>query len=289
MKFMPPVFALSAILVASICMAPAAFGQQAPITVMTDKESYYNDYAIVVTGNVTDLLPTQLSLWINAPRTGNVIFVDQIPVAPDKTFSTTVCAGGPFWKTNGIYTLTVQYGYDTHKASTTFEYGRYFTTPPMIDPYQFASVEITGAEVHSIVPVVETNTLLVNLVAYEKSSLQQEPKPCNGGDARSKIITETDEGSLTIAIPRSTADATLHDGSDDQYFVLVDGEEREFQEVVTDNHRTLTIEFDAGTEQIEIIGTWVIPEFGAIAAMVLTVAIVSVIVVSSRSRLSATT
>ena len=290
MKFIPPVFALSVILAASICMAPAALGQQAPITVMTDKESYYNDYAIVVTGNVTDLLPTQLSLWINAPRTDNVIFVDQIPVAPDKTFSTTVCAGGPFWKTNGIYTLTVQYGYDTHKASTTFEYGRYVTTPPMIYPSkQFASVEITGAEVHSIVPVVETNTLLVNLVAYEKSPLQQEPKPCNGGDARSKIITETDEGSLTIAIPRSTADATLHDGSDGQYFVLVDGEEREFQEVVTDDHRTLTIEFDAGTEQIEIIGTWVVPEFGAIAAMVLAVAIVSVIVVSSRSRLSVAT
>ena len=292
MKFIPPVFALSTILVASICMAPAALGQQAPITVMTDKESYYNDYAIVVTGNVTDLLPTQLSLWINAPRTGNVIFVDQIPVAPDKTFSTTVCAGGSFWKTNGIYTLTVQYGYDTHKASTTFEYEwyNYYTTPPTIRQYeQFASVEITGAEVHSIVPVVETNTLLVNLVAYEKSPLQQEPKPCNGGDTRSKIITETDEGSLTIVIPRSIADATLHDGSDDQYFVLVDGEEREFQEVVTDDHRTLTIEFDAGAEQIEIIGTWVIPEFGTIAAMVLAVAIVSVIVVSSRSRLSIAT
>ena len=81
----------------------------------------------------------------------------------------------------------------------------------------------------------------------------------------------------------------MRDGSDGQYFVLVDGEEREFQEVVTDDSRILTIEFDAGTEQIEIIGTWVIPEFGAIAAMVLAVAIVSVIVVSSRSRLSIAT
>ena len=292
MKFIPPVFALSAILAASICMAPAAFGQQAPIAVMTDKESYYDEDAIVVTGNVIDLLPTQMSLWINAPRTGNVIFVDQIPVAPDKTFSTTVCTGGLFWKTNGIYTLTVQYGYDTHKASTTFEYERYryATTPPSeIELHELVPFEITGAVVRSIVPVVETNTLLVNLVAYEKSPIQQEPKPCNGGDTRSKIITETDEGSLTIGIPRWLADATLHDGSDDQYFVLVDGEEREFQEVVTDDHRTLTIEFDAGTKQIEIIGTWVIPEFGTIAVMVLAVAIVSVIVVSSRSRLSVAT
>ena len=320
MKSMLPAFALPVILAASICMAPAAFGQQTPITVMADKESYRNHDAIVVTGNVTDLLPTQLSLWINAPNTGNIVYVDQISVAPDKTFGTTVCAGGPLWGAGGTYTMTVQYGYDAHRASTTFEYGwviyeyGLFTTPPQppgydgivsfeitgadvnsIVPPDVASTraevlwKITGADVHSIVPAVETDSLLVNLVAYDETFLQQEQGPCNSGDARQKIPTETDDGSLTIHIPRSIADATLDDGSDDQYFVLVDGEEREFQEVTTEDFRILTIEFEAGTEQIEIIGTWVIPEFGAITAMVLAVAIVSVIAVSSRSRLSVVT
>ena len=297
MKSMPSVFALSVILAASICMAPAAFGQQAPIAVMTDKESYLNHDAIVVTGNVTDLLPTQLSLWINAPNTGNIIYVDQISVAPDKTFGTTVCAGGPLWwksGTSGTYTLTVQYGHDSHRASTTFEYKRvmvlHATSLASTPWYEgLISFVITGADVHSIVPAVEADSLLVNLIAYDETSLQQEQGPCNSGDVRQKIPTETDDGSLTIDISRSIADATLDDGSDDQYFVLVDGEEREFQEVVTEDSRILTIEFEAGTKQIEIIGTWVIPEFGAIAAMVLAVAIASVIVVSSRSRLSAVT
>ena len=290
MKSILPVFALSAILAASICMAPAAFGQQAPITVMTDKESYHNNDAIIVTGNVTDLLPTQLSLWINAPNTGNIVYVDQISVAPDKTFGTTVCAGGPLWGAGGTYTMTVQYGHDTHRSSTTFEYGRYFTAPAYLPWYDgIVSFEITGADVHNIVLAVDANSLLVNLIAYDETFLQQEQGPCNSGDARQKIPTKTDDGSLTIDIPRSIADATLDDGSDDQYLVLVDGEEREFQEVVTEDSRILTIEFEAGTEQIEIIGTWVIPEFGAIAVMVLVVAIVSVIVVSSRSRLSVVT
>ena len=52
------------------------------------------------------------------------------------------------------------------------------------------------------------------------------------------------------------------------------------------NTNEVTVMFPAGTEQIEIIGTFVIPEFGAIAAMILAVAIISIIVVSARSRLS---
>ncbi|NWJ28356.1 PEFG-CTERM sorting domain-containing protein, partial [Marine Group I thaumarchaeote] len=48
---------------------------------------------------------------------------------------------------------------------------------------------------------------------------------------------------------------------------------------------TVTVMFPAGTEEIEIIGTYVIPEFGTIAAMILAVAIISIIVISSKSRL----
>jgi predicted secreted protein with PEFG-CTERM motif len=44
--------------------------------------------------------------------------------------------------------------------------------------------------------------------------------------------------------------------------------------------------FPAGAETIEIIGTYVIPEFGTIAAMILAVAIISIIAISAKSRLS---
>ncbi|MDX1595375.1 MAG: PEFG-CTERM sorting domain-containing protein, partial [Nitrosopumilaceae archaeon] len=50
--------------------------------------------------------------------------------------------------------------------------------------------------------------------------------------------------------------------------------------------RTLTISFYAGAEQIEIIGTMVVPEFGTIAALILAVAIISIVAVSAKSRLS---
>jgi predicted secreted protein with PEFG-CTERM motif len=49
---------------------------------------------------------------------------------------------------------------------------------------------------------------------------------------------------------------------------------------------TLTIPCLAGTEKIEIHGSWAIPEFGVIAVMILAVAIISIIVVTAKTKLS---
>ena len=76
------------------------------------------------------------------------------------------------------------------------------------------------------------------------------------------------------------------DGEDDDFFVLIDGEEVDFEETTSSTDRILTIAFPAGAEEIEIIGTFVVPEFGTIAAMILAVAIISIIAISAKSRLS---
>jgi predicted secreted protein with PEFG-CTERM motif len=74
-------------------------------------------------------------------------------------------------------------------------------------------------------------------------------------------------------------------GDDDDFFVLVDAEEMDFDETKTSTERTLVIPFFDGTEEIEIIGTFVIPEFDTIAAMILSVAIISIIAVTAKTRL----
>jgi len=48
--------------------------------------------------------------------------------------------------------------------------------------------------------------------------------------------------------------------------------------------RTLHIEYDAGNEKIEIVGSHVVPEFGTIAMIILAVAIVSIIVITAKTR-----
>ena len=102
------------------------------------------------------------------------------------------------------------------------------------------------------------------------------------------LIVEIDsdsDGSITITLPRDVIDATFND-ADDDLFVIVDGEEVDYDETTTSTDRTLTIVFPAGTEEIEIIGTFVVPEFGTVAVMILAVAIISIVAISAKSRLS---
>ena len=73
---------------------------------------------------------------------------------------------------------------------------------------------------------------------------------------------------------------------DTEFVVLADGIPAKLTELQTNpTNRIISIDFENGTSQIEIIGTQVIPEFGTIAMIVLAVAIVSIIAVSTKSRL----
>jgi predicted secreted protein with PEFG-CTERM motif len=47
---------------------------------------------------------------------------------------------------------------------------------------------------------------------------------------------------------------------------------------------TLHIDYVAGTEKIEIVGSHVVPEFGTIAMIVLAVAIISIIAITAKTR-----
>jgi len=274
MKTHLSVFALSAILIASIGMAPA-FGQiQDSIVVTTDKASYSEGETIVITGEVKDLYSgTPVSVMVIAPN-GNIVTIAQVTVGADKKFSTQVTAGGALMKAEGSYTVSVTYGTQNRTAETSFEFGGSTVTPPsggdesmvtdttvsVQGSSDLIGYEITGGKLLGIMPDVDANSLIIRIEA-------------------------TDDGSITLTIPRSVLDATIN-GEDDDFFVLIDGEEVDFDETTTSTDRTLTIEFPAGAEEIEIIGTFVVPEFGTIAAMILAVAIISIIAISAKSRLS---
>ncbi len=274
MKTHLSVFALSAILIASIGMAPA-FGQiQDSIVVTTDKASYSEGETIVITGEVKDLYSgTPVSIVVTAPN-GNIVTIAQVTIGADKKFSTEVTAGGALMKAEGTYNVKVTYGTANRTAETSFEFGGSTITPPsggdvskvtdttvsVQGSSDLIGYEITGGKLLGIMPDVDANSLIIRIEA-------------------------TDDGSITLTIPRSVLDATIN-GEDDDFFVLIDGEEVDFDETTTSTDRTLTIAFPAGAEEIEIIGTFVVPEFGTIAAMILAVAIISIIAISAKSRLS---
>ena len=97
-------------------------------------------------------------------------------------------------------------------------------------------------------------------------------------DAASLVIemTSTDDGELFVAL-----DETYIGSDDGTFFIIVGGEESiDYEQAGND----LFISFPAGTESIEIIGSYAVPEFGTIAMIVLAVAIVSIIAITAKTR-----
>jgi len=72
------------------------------------------------------------------------------------------------------------------------------------------------------------------------------------------LIFETEvnsnEGDVAITFQRDFFDAKIG-YSDDDFFILSDGDEIEFEEIKDDTSRTLSFSLSAGTEEVEIIGT----------------------------------
>ena len=109
---------------------------------------------------------------------------------------------------------------------------------------------VTGAMVTGAMVNLDNNSILFNLV-------------------------DADNGILTVSPSTETQDGI--------FMVLVDGEEA--NDVII-NGNDVTVNFPAGTDTIEIIGTYVIPEFGTVAMMILIISIVSIIAITGKSRLS---
>ena len=290
MKTLLMIFTLFGILIMSVGTT-TAFGQNESIILNIDKTSYLEGETISISGEIKNMIASnQISLIIQSPN-GNLVALDQMTVGSDKQFSTEIKLGGKLMKQEGTYTIKVQYG--EQSITTSFEFGGVIDMPEnaLEETIVEDTVEDIVMEDPAIVDSIVTATTLTiqdstDLILYEITN-GKITNVIPDLDAVSLLIDieAIDDGSITLTIPRSVLDATIND-NDDEFFVLVDGEEVDFEEITTSTDRTLTIEFLAGSEQIEIIGTFVIPEFGTIAAMILAVAIISIIAISAKSRLS---
>ena len=301
------IFTLFGILITSIAVSPT-FGENESIVVSTDKSAYSENDVISIYGEIKYIaLGDQISLIVQAPN-GNIVQLDQMTVESDKKFNTEINPNGPYWKTPGMYKITITQN-ENNQATAYFEFTG--ITSPSVNEEVVAEegaveesevvaeegaveviVEVIAEESEEVVitdSIITATSITIqdstDLISYEITN----GKVINSIpdlDAVSLLlyIESTDDGSITLTIPRSVLDATIN-SEDDQFFVLVDGEEVDFEEILTSTERTLTINFLAGSEEIEIIGTFVVPEFGTIAAMILAVAIISIVAISAKSRL----
>ena len=236
-----------------------------PISVWTDKVNYEHDDIIMVTGQVANVASGfPVTVTVVSPL-NSIVTVDQLTVADDGSFETTINTAGGMWKYDGTYTIKVNYG-SAEKSNS-------------------AKVELTGGVAYT--PTYSTPTADKQCSVNEiTASGQCVPFSISGGIVTSATlntndnsiiinINANDDGTLTVTPSNSVQNGI--------FMVLVDGEEWDDVEIVANK---VTVMFPAGAEQVEIIGTFVIPEFGTIAAMILAVAIISIVAISSKSRLS---
>jgi predicted secreted protein with PEFG-CTERM motif len=246
-------------------MASEALKSAIPVSVWTEKTDYGHSDMIMVEGQVANTSGFPITLTVISPL-NSIIAIDQINVSEDGTFKTTLNTAGAMWKYDGTYTIKVNYG--TAEKSNS------------------AKIQLSGGVAYS--PNYQKPTLPGKQCSVNELSASGQciPFSISGGMVTSAtlnsndnsiviMINAKDDGVLTIS-----PSTTVQDGI---FMVLVDGQEWDDVEIVANK---VTVKFLAGAETIEVIGTFVIPEFGTIAAMILAVAIISIIAVSAKSKLS---
>jgi len=247
------------------------------ITMETDNSIYDHTSIIIVTGNVNppDLRGSEITIIVKSPI-GGIAGIYQLDVNSDGDFAVSINTSTNLMKYDGVYQIQATY---SNLAQTT-------VSVELVDAIQ-SSESSESSEIGTAVTgtLAEQSSgslhqLIAGQIEYDMTC-----------DADPAFFANADDDSIIIYI-EPTSDGvitlTLHEElikpfEDGTFAVITNNQEmHDFTQV----GNTLTIPCLVGTEKIEIHGSWAIPEFGVIAAMILAVAIVSIIVVTAKTRLS---
>jgi predicted secreted protein with PEFG-CTERM motif len=264
------IMALSLISMTSVQQDVFASGLGMSITATADQGSN----TIAVTG-MTALGSAAVTFQVVSPSGNNLVTVAQVIPDEDGSFTTTLKVG-PTWIEDGLYSITAQQSESSLYTLTVF-------------------VEVTSGMTGAT--DVTESTLEKGIITIQTDVAR---------DAGIEISAEAVEGSDTIIITGST------DRSADIVFTVKapNGNLADASQVTPDDNGEFVTEFKVNgpmwkqdglytvtaqqfassayisTVQVDIQDGLVVPEFGTIAAMILAVAIISIIAISAKSRLS---
>lgn len=239
------------------------FAQTNPITIKTDDNNYDEGDTIVISGQVTTIVP-DTPIVVQIFHEGNMVDIAQITVAQDGSYTHTVIAEGPLWNKAGDYTIRASFG-EGNVAET--EFGFTPKTDVLVTTDIF-EVDAGNSGTFDVEFTIKGGTVK-NMVADPRNfalRIQIEP---------------TDEGSITIDLPREFIGAEKQDGKDELFIILIDDVQVNYEESVTNSDsRIIKINFEENDAEIQVIGTYVIPEFGTITLLIFLVGIATIILVT---------
>ena len=239
------------------------FGNGALIAVETDNPTYDEGDSIIISGNIDTIIgdtPVTLQLF----KDGNMIEIAQIIVSKDGNYSYTILAEGSMWQIHGEYVVKVTYG-EGNVAETTFLY-----TPDsdVLTTVNIFEVDAGSSGTFDLDYTIRGGTLSDISINEDIFGLVVQ-------------INASDDGKIILDLPRKYIDAEKQNGKDEIFIILIEKQngdvvETTYKEETSHSEiRTITIDFEEGDSEIQIIGTYVIPEFGTIVMIILTVGIIS--------------
>ena len=247
------------------------------LTLDTDKQIYDHASTIILTGHVepVDLRGSEVTILCKSPGGTGVCGIYQLSVNSDGDFSLSINTSTFLMKKDGVYQFQVQYS-SLADATISVE---------LVD-----AIETSETETESEIGIAVSGTLGESTGEFYRLGAGQIEYDMTC-DAEPSFFANGDDDSIIIHLEPKTdgiITLTLHEElikpfEDGTFVVIINNQEmQDFTQV----GNTLTIPCTVGTEKIEIHGSWAIPEFGMMAAMILAVAIVSIIVVTAKTRLS---
>jgi len=242
------------------------FSQSELISVQVSNSSFEEGETIVISGSVSTIIAGEPVL-IQIFHGDSLIQIQQLDVAQDGTFSYTFRAEGPLWQKEGEYVVIATYGAG-QISEANFEFYK-----EKSEIFSLFEVDAGSSGTFDVEYMIRGGTIK-NIIVDPKIF------------GMIILIESNADGSITVDLPREFIDAKKSDGSDDVYIILIDGIEVPYQESQADgNSRTLTIGFEELDSDIEIIGTFVIPEFGTFAYLVLPASIMFILLVTTKKNL----
>jgi len=246
------------------------------ITIETDKNVYDHTDTITITGTVSPVDENEVPVTIMLiNQYTSIVEINQLVVNSDGSWSGQIVLNpeNRLQSEDGIYEIRAQYG--STKITTSVELTNAIEASETGTPVTGTTgTTVTGPSGESFYK------LGAGQIEYDVTCNATPGFFANADDDSIVIYLDpTDDGIITI---------TLHEDlikpfEDGTFAVIVNNQEmQDFTQV----GNTLTIPCTVGTEKIEIHGSWAIPEFGVIAAMILAVAIISIIIVTAKTKLS---
>lgn len=227
------------------------------LTVKTDDSHYDEGDTVVISGQLATVIvghPIILQIWFE----GNLIDAAQFDPAQDGSYSHTIIAEKPLWRHTGEYLVRVSHGEGNIAESTiTFTPKQEF-----LETTESFEVEIPNGGTFDIKYAILGGTVKDMIIEPDNFTLLI-------------LIESPDEGVISLKLPRESIDAEKPNGQDETFIILIDNIQFPYEEIETNlQTRLITINFEEGDSEIEIIGTIVIPEFGSITAMILVLGII---------------